>query len=313
MLLTIILWLLFVGLAVFAVYSRYIEPCRLEANRVRVGAGHLPPSIEGLKIAHLADTHLRQRKYPQEMARRAVELVLEEAPDIVCITGDICHGSRHVDLAVRALAPLAARMPVIAVMGNHDHDKLMENDLYGPPVCMVGAGVWRQKLEEAGICVLQNEHTIVEAGGRKIAVVGVGDPCCGWDDIEQALDGVPSGDLRLMLVHSPDMLDDPRTDWADLVLCGHTHGGQMQLPGVGSPWAPVWRDRRRASGLLAIGETLGFVTRGVAGGVKARFCCSPEVAMLTLTAGSGDAPRILPRYPEKVITIGEATKQAEMS
>jgi uncharacterized protein len=155
---------------------------------------------------------------------------------------------------------------------------------------------WRQTIESAGVKVLHNESTVLELKGRRVVIAGVGDPSCGWDDLPQALSGNPSGEVHLMLVHSPDLLDEPATDWADLVLCGHTHGGQMTLPGIGSPWAPVWRDRRRSEGLIKVGEALCYVSRGVGAGIRTRFRCPPEVCQLTLTAGAADNPRVLPRF-----------------
>jgi predicted MPP superfamily phosphohydrolase len=295
-----LLWLLAGLLIAFALYSLFIEPRQLRLTRHTVYLPHLPPELDGLCVAHLADLHLKseEHRHPQEMAARAVQMALGLQPDLVCVTGDLGQCSRHIGVACRLLAPLAGR-PSFVVMGNHDHDKLMENELYGPPEVRVQASQWSELVAAAGLTVLRNEWTDVTLRSRRVRLVGCGDPSCGWDDLERALpsDGVPEADVHLLLVHSPDLVDDPRTDWADLVLCGHTHGGQLRLPGIGTPWAPVWRDRRRAAGLFAIGRTLCHVTRGVSAGIRARFLCWPEVAALTLRRGEpGRLPR-LRRFP----------------
>jgi predicted MPP superfamily phosphohydrolase len=294
-----LLWLLAGLLLAFAIYSYFIEPYRLRLTRRTVHIPHLPAELDGLRLAHLADLHVKseQKRFPQEMAERAVQMVLGLDADLVCLTGDLGQGSRHIRLVARLLQPLSVK-PTFVVMGNHDHDKMMENEFGGPPPARTGMAEWRREVTATGFAVLYNECVALTIHGRHVSIMGVGDPSCGWDDLDRALpvDAPPDGDLRLLLVHSPDLLDDPRTDWADLVLCGHTHGGQVRLPGLGSPWAPVWRDRRRAAGLFAIGQTLCHVTRGVGAGIRARFLCWPEVCELTLRRGEPAGLPRLPRY-----------------
>ncbi|MEN6545073.1 MAG: metallophosphoesterase [Armatimonadia bacterium] len=298
MMTTVLLWLLMLAVGAFIVYSHFFEPKCLELTHRRISLPGLPPELEGLTIAHLSDLHIKSpaNNFSYEIAEQAVALALAQRPDLVCLTGDLGHASRHVDRAAEVLAPLAI-FPAYAVMGNHDHDKVLENDVIGPPAVRCTPREWRSTIEAVGIHVLQNEHTVLKLRGSEVVIAGVGDPSCGWDDLPEALEGVPEGDLRLLLVHSPDLLDEPDADWADLVLCGHTHGGQVNLPGIGCPWAPVWRDRARAEGLLAVGDTHCFITRGIAAGLRTRFRCRPQVALLTLTSGAGDRTRRRPRLP----------------
>lgn len=298
MLITVILWLLALAVGAFIIYSHFFEPKCLELTRTRISLPGLPPALQGLTIAHLSDLHIKSpaHNFSYEIAQQAVALTLAEKPDLVCLTGDLGHASRHVARAAEVLAPLAA-LPTYAVMGNHDHDKVLENDALGPPAVRCTPREWRQSLEAAGLQVLQNEHVVLKLHDSEVLVAGVGDPSCGWDDLPQTLQDVPEGDLRLLLVHSPDLLDEPDADWADLVLCGHTHGGQVNLPGLGCPWAPVWRDRKRAEGLIAVGDTICFISRGIAAGLRTRFRCRPQVALLTLTSGEGDPARRRPRLP----------------
>jgi uncharacterized protein len=295
----IVLWLLVIAALVFVYYSHFVEPRRLRLSQVRVGVPRLPAELEGLKILHLADFHIKSpnKPFPLELGRRAVELALAQEPDLICLTGDLGQASRFIELVCAVLEPLA-RYPAFVVMGNHDHDKMLESEFLGPPEQRLPLERWQEIVRRAGLQVLQNEHVVVDLRGRKVVITGAGDASSGWDDLPRALQGnpgEPQGDFHLLLSHSPDILDEPQSDWADLVLCGHTHGGQAHLPWLGSPWAPVWRDRRRSEGLIRVGQAQCYVTRGVGAGIRSRFLCPPEVCQLTLTAAEGDPPRQLPR------------------
>lgn len=298
MLTTLLLWGLAVGAFAFVVYSFRVEPQRLTLTRVRASIPRLPAELEGLRLAHLSDLHIKgeHKPFPLQMARRAVALALEQRPDLVCLTGDLGQASRYIGLAARTLQPLTTH-PTFTVMGNHDHDKMLESEFLGRPEENLTAEQWRAVAQQHGLQVLVNETARLQVRGRQVIIAGSGDPSCGWDDLPATLAEEPEGDLHLLLSHSPDIIDEPTADWADLVLCGHTHGGQAQLPWFGTVWAPVWRDRRRSDGLFAVGHTLCYVTRGVGAGIRARFLCRPEVCLLELTAGPGDKPRQLPRLP----------------
>lgn len=292
-----LLWLLVLLTIAFIYYSHYIEPRRLRLSRWRISIPRLPAELEGLKIVHLSDLHIRSenKPFPLEVGRRAVQMALAQKPDLVCLTGDLGQASRFMTSAAEVLRPLADT-PAWVVMGNHDHDKMLESEFSGPPEERLTTAQWRAVAEQAGLRVLLNQHAQCELRGVPVVVAGTGDASCGWDDLPATLSGEPRAALHLLLSHSPDIMDDPHSDWADLVLCGHTHGGQAKLPGLGTPWAPVWRDRRRSEGLFRVGEALCFVSRGVGAGIRTRFLCPPEVVELTLTAHDGDRVRRLPRF-----------------
>lgn len=296
MLTTLSLWLLVIGIVAFIYYSHWVEPRQLRLSRLKVAVPRLPSELEGFKIIHLADLHVKSagKVFPLTMARQAVEIALRQQPDLVCITGDLGQESRHIELAAEALRPLA-QVTTFAVMGNHDHDKMLESEFAGPPEGRLDTEQWRAAVEQAGLQVLHNQNCPLEVKGQPIIIAGAGDASCGFDDLERTLQDRPRGALHLLLSHSPDIVDCPESDWADLVLCGHTHGGQAKLPLIGTPWAPVWRYRRRSEGLFRVGEAVCFVSRGVCGGIRTRFLCPPEVCEITLTSSQGDHVRQLPR------------------
>jgi len=159
---------------------------------------------------------------------------------------------------------------VFAVLGNHDY--YYKRNRHVVPI-----------LEDAGIRLLRNASALVKEGASALHVVGLDDPVTGHDDIEQALHGVPTGGCRIFLGHCPDVVDDVRRAGGDVLLAGHTHGGQINLPFIGPPAVPSRYGQRFAAGLVDFEGMPVFVTRGV-GCVQPylRFRCPPEVALLTL-------------------------------
>ncbi|MCK4324674.1 MAG: metallophosphoesterase [Armatimonadetes bacterium] len=277
----IILWILLAGTAAFWVYASLIEPQRLCVRQIDVPLPDLPEALVGLRIAHLSDLHCACRHH-DPVTRRAITETLQQAPDLVMITGDLSNGSRYADCIAEHLGELSARYGVYAVLGNHDWNCTLETYLFGSRDPDPIVQDWEQALSQTEIQLLENKSCLLTLKGQTVAIVGVGDPSCGRDDIEAALEGIGPADLKIMLAHSPDAIDLPGADWADLLLAGHTHGGQCRLPGLGSPWAPVWRLRQRSSGLMRSDQTLAYVSRGIGAGMEARFLCPPEVCILTL-------------------------------
>lgn len=291
---SIVLWLAFLLAAIFIYYVRYVEPSRLVTERVRVQIPDLPKELHGLKIGHLSDTHIRDSDFAREMAERGVHAVMATQPDIICITGDIGHRSCNADSAVDILMTLETEYGVYAVPGNHDMDESLELAVITDKINVTSIPEWSFKLEGIGIDMLFNEHRLITVGSSTVVIVGTGDASSGYDDLDTALKNIPHGDLNILLSHSPDIFDEPSAEWADLILCGHTHGGQLQLPLIGAPWAPVWRRRDRSQGLMRVGaKTVAYVNRGAGSGTRARFRCLPEVAVLEMTPGYDDSLHVV--------------------
>lgn len=294
----VILWTLVAVCLALGVWGLFIEPNRLEVTKLTVPLPRLPEALRGLTIGHLSDFHLNGRRGPRRIAEQACEELKRCSPDLICVTGDIINATKYLDEGVAVLEGLQARLGVFVTLGNHDCDATMEDFLYGEPRDETAEQQWKQALADTSLVVLDNEWREVRARGQTIIIVGVGDVSAGRDDFPQALDGAPSGDLRLLLSHSPDALDQPEAEQVDLLLAGHTHGGQVQLPGLGAAWAPVWRLRQRASGLMRLNSTVAFVNRGVGAGIRARINCPPQVALLELVPGSVEhLPQTRPASP----------------
>ena len=288
----VVLWVVLAAAVAFAWYVRYVEPSRFEVTRTDLCLADLPPALDGLTITHLSDFHCQPTRGSEAGSREAIGLARQLGSDLVVITGDLLDGYDLMDESAWQLEGLSAPLGVWAALGNHDHYCFyatpMGKSLH-PPVQQIKAA-----LAERGIRVLSNEARLIRVDGATLALVGVDDAASGNDDMRTALDGVADADLVLVLSHSPDIFDDPEAGRADAILCGHTHGGQLRLPGLGSPWAPVWRDRRRSSGLMRAGGPLCYVNRGVASATQARLNCRPEVAVLTLRRAAPQDVREVP-------------------
>jgi predicted MPP superfamily phosphohydrolase len=143
-----------------------------------------------------------------------------------------------------------------------------------------------------GIRLLVNEHLTLSRDGAQLHIAGVNDASYTEKaDLAAALNGVPDGSEVILLSHAPAIMRDPLAQRASLVLSGHTHGGQVVLPGIGPIYVPSRLGRRYSSGLFRIGRTQLFITRGLGEVVPPlRINCPPEMAVLTLRAGGEVRP-----------------------
>ena len=291
----IVLWTVLVATAFFWVYASLIEPRRLNVRHIEIPLPNLPPELAGLRIAHLSDLHCANQPGAAQVPSQAVAETLRAAPDLVVITGDLSSGSGNMAYTADQISSLRAQYGVYAVLGNHDWDCTLGNYLFGSPEPPVTLARWEEALSSTPVELIENASRTLVIRDRTVALAGIGDPSCGRDDLPTALAKARPADLNILLAHSPDAIDLPGTEWADLLLAGHTHGGQCQLPGWGSVWAPVWRLRQRSDGLFRFGETVVHVSRGICAWRDARFFCPPEVCILTLVRGPVQQMRATPR------------------
>lgn len=192
----------------------WLDPRRRIAVRHFAGpAGFADAYTRPLRIAHITDQHVGFVT-PESLQRAAVELVNEQNPDLVVLTGDyVAHSLDYLDLLEDVLRNVDA--PMIGVMGNHDH--------------WSGADGVRAALKRAGVLVLDNAWTEVELGNQRLRVVGLDDAYTGHADIEKATIGLDGGVPVLGLSHIAEEADELWRRGASLVLSGHTHSGQVTV------------------------------------------------------------------------------------
>ncbi|MCI0639453.1 MAG: metallophosphoesterase [Gemmataceae bacterium] len=259
-------------------YATRVEPTWLEVNHLPIPIADLPPAFAGFRIAHLTDFHGGRRVTPGYLAE-AVELAHAQEPDVIVLTGDFVHkGFRHVDPVTQALGKLRAPLGVYAVLGNHDYS--VRSSL----------GIRRhQHLHRAvadalayhGIRVLRNEALPLTRGEHQLYLAGVEDLWSRVCDLERALGSVPAGAPCVVLAHNPCTVEKLGSRRCDLMLSGHTHGGQVLLPGVGRV-ALGPKGRRFAAGIYQVAQTALYVNKGIGFGLPIRYGVRPEVAVLTL-------------------------------
>jgi uncharacterized protein len=253
----------------------------------------LGPDAEPLRILHISDLHLTPGQHRKQ--RWVAELAGLD-PDLVVVTGD---NLAHVDAVpgvVSALTPLLER-PGAFVFGSNDYRGPVVKNPFGyfdrDRPYVQGANLPTEELRDiftgAGWADLNNARTTAKAGGRSIELVGVDDPHIQRDDYGSVAGPAdPAVDLRLALTHSPEprVLDAMAADGFDLLLAGHTHGGQVCVPLVGALVTNCGLDRHMAKGLHRWPGSEAFlhVSAGLGTSPTApvRFACPPEASILTL-------------------------------
>ena len=259
-----------------AAYTRFCEARWLEITH------HVVPlratETKPIRILHLSDLHA-SACVPLEFISEAVRLGLAEKPDLICLTGDFI--TKHFadwNAYAAVLKPLAAAAPVFACLGNHDGGKWAARPAYGGHA---DHRAIRSCLAASGVKVLLNQSEEIRLRDRRVRLVGVGDL---WGEelhAAEAFGASAAADLTLLLMHNPDGKDAVAGFRWDLALCGHTHGGQLRLPWLGTPFAPV-RDHLYVAGLNRWRDRWIFTTRGVGNLHGVRFNCRPEVSLLHL-------------------------------
>ncbi len=255
-----------------------IEPRRLVVRRYGLPIRGLPAWAEGLKIVQLSDTHYGPY-VPLPYLRRAVATANDLGADLVVLTGDYVHRTpRSIPDGIGVLCDLEARLGRFAVLGNHDH--------------WAGAEACREAFRTGGIRILDRQHVYLGPHGPSdtplddaLCLAGFGDL---WEDEhppEDALTGVDPAIPRVVLSHNPDYAEYlPEDLRVDLILAGHTHGGQVFVPGKGTPKVPSRFGQWYAGGICEGPRCPVVVSRGVGMAyLPVRLGVRPEIVLTTLT------------------------------
>jgi len=243
------------------------EPFMLSIERQEIYLRRLPAKLDGLRVVHLSDFHYGPLVNPQHL-QRAVKVANDLRPDLIALTGDYISQDRvYAAPCAEVVGKLRARHGVYAVLGNHDHwtDAQLIADLF--------------RAED--IRVLVNEGSRMDLHGESFWLAGVDDTMVGLEDLSLALAGARHNELKLLLAHNPTILRRAARAGVDLVLSGHTHGGQVTWR---SEKSRSGRPRRRMlRGLGRRGNTQIYVTRGLGTVVlPIRYGCPPEISVLDL-------------------------------
>jgi len=257
----------------------FVESNHPHVVKLEIPLARLPEAFDGLTIAQLSDFHY-EGHFSVVPIRKAVESVHRLRPDLIVLTGDFVTVPvlERTPLMVRALSMAAPCAEVLqelqaplgrfAVLGNHD------GELGGARI----AGT----LRDHGIPVLRNQAVPLERGASRLWVVGIDDVLRGEPDLGAAIEKIPANEATILLAHEPDFADESSLRPIDLQLSGHSHGGQIWIPGIGAPWLPPL-SRKYPRGMYKVGNLTLYTNIGI-GTIHApiRINCPPEITLITL-------------------------------
>ena len=264
----------------------FINSRSLRLNALKIELKNLPYAFDGIKVCQITDIHAGPL-VSRNLIRDGVDIVMAERPDLVVLTGDFVSGStkflwtsyggfrqHHFDYCMEELGRLNAPLGVFAVLGNHDFWSGQE----------VALKIIRG-LENIGVQVLRNEAIHLKRNGQSLYLIGVDDY---WEEsynLLKALEGVPEDACRILLSHNPDVNENIESlnERIDLIISGHTHGGQVVLPFIGALYLPSPFGQKYLAGLVRDKERKTYVSRGLGlFFVPVRINCPADVSLLTL-------------------------------
>lgn len=257
------------GLATSA-YGYALEPNHPRMSRITVKVPGWPVSAAGLKVGHLSDFHCQDSRARARISH-AVQMLLAEKPDIVFLTGDYISGGfspRWMGQSAEALSPLrTVPRGVFAILGNHDYADGRSGDI-------------AEALGRAGFTVLRN-RAVPFPGVESTWIIGMESLCLSYQNPVQAMQDVPKEAVKILLVHEPDYADAAPLGMG-LQLSGHSHAGQIRVPGLPPLHCPAF-GTRYPEGLQQAENHQVYTTRGIGMmGPQIRFCCPPEIVVLRI-------------------------------
>lgn len=229
---------------------------------------NLPKEFNGFKILHLSDLHSDGF---EDNAKILINLLKEIDVDISVITGDFRFLDEHVHsnalrITQKIVNSINSKFGIYGVLGNHDFIEFVPD------------------LEKCGIQLLLNESVQLKKDNKSIFIAGIDDPhFYNCHDIERSLSNIPENEFIIFLSHSPETYADVALNRVDYFLCGHTHGGQICLPGGISLFKNAKCPRKLNAGLWSYKNICGYTSRGTgSSGLPVRFNCPPEITVHTL-------------------------------
>ncbi|NJK91840.1 MAG: phosphodiesterase YaeI [Blastochloris sp.] len=263
-----------------AAYTRLLEPTWLHVSHWQVP--FFPSPAPSLPILHLSDLHYSD-VVPLRTIEQAIQLGLEQQPKLAFITGDFKSAALpDYQAYVKCLRLLSSAVPTYACLGNHDYETWRgpSKDVRTPQAPLI-----IPLLQGAGITLLRNESRLIQHQGQSFNLIGLGDLWTSDCLPAQAFASIDPNLPSLLLSHNPDSKSLlSHLPW-QLMLCGHTHGGQVKVPLFGALHAPI-TDFRYIEGLNPYQQRWIYTTRGVGNLHGIRFNCRPEVSLLHLNPAS---------------------------
>ncbi|HEU4648623.1 MAG TPA: metallophosphoesterase [Gemmatimonadales bacterium] len=246
-----------------------VEPRRLVVSRHELPVRRLSPRLDGLRVAHVTDVHLPANT---AVAEEVLGVLARERPEVVLFTGDICETSAAESALAGYLRRAHGTVASFATLGNWEYRGGL------------GGEAGRRAYEAGGVPLLINAHETIELHGAALTFVGLDDYVAGEPNPNVALQARPRGVPEIWLTHAPELADRLPFGLSArpaLLLAGHTHGGQIRVPGF--PAYTPFGSGRFVAGWYRDTFAPLYVSRGIGtADVRARFFCPPELPIFTL-------------------------------
>jgi len=249
------------------------DPGKFQIISIPLAIQGLDPAFNEYRLVHISDIHLGQW-ITAERLEGVVDLVNRQNPDLVAITGDFVSYifEDFADELARSLGRLHPRDATVAILGNHDH--------------WVGADNVRRFIKSGNVIELCNDIFTISRGGAMLHIAGLDDIIANKHQLDLVLNKLPSSGPAILMVHEPDFADvSARTGRFCLQLSGHSHGGQIVIPGLGTP-IRSYLFRKYPLGRYQVGDMVQYTNRGLGTNlIWSRINCPPEITVFSLHAG----------------------------
>lgn len=239
----------------------------MEITEHTVAVPHLPPALQGLRVAHLTDFH-RSRQTADQQLRQGVAAANAAKPDLILLTGDyVSSDPRDIAPCAHILSALQAPLGVFAILGNHDY--------------YTDGKAVKRALTDLGFHLLLNQSQRLPNGLR---IVGLDDDRYHHTDVHKAFQEVAPNEPTLVMAHNPALIEQ-MMEKECIVFSGHTHGGQVRVPVLTKREIRRIGAKHYAQGWYTVGKARLYVNRGLGQvGIPLRLFCRPELALFTLTS-----------------------------
>jgi uncharacterized protein len=311
-------WDLFCLFSVVGIWPRFIEPRLISTTQLHLPIPHLPKDLEGFKILQISDIHLSAQT-SEAFLEKLILKCQTLRPDLITITGDfICYSELHDPKRLKKLLnAFKAPYGCFAILGNHDYASFVsinqqgDYDLIEPPasssllrafsrltesITLTKKTTERAQhvplhaelvslLSETPFKLLHNESTSISVKNTRLNICGLGEYCLKKMDLEQAFQNYDQGYPGIILLHNPDGAPYLKNFPGDIILSGHTHGGQVNLPWMWKKFT-LLENMEFKKGLLRLQNRWMYVNRGLGSVLPFRWFSTPEILLLTLEAQS---------------------------
>lgn len=268
---------IFLASIVFYIYARFIEPDFLTVRYENISSGLISGDKKELRILQFSDMHISEY-FDEKDIKKVVERINEEAPDVVVFTGDLIdeynkyENKKNIDEIWEILGGINAPFGKYAIYGNHDYGGGAER-------------IYKKIMENSGFAVLKNEKIALKE--YNINIIGMDDSIFGRFDKQKLIEFLDDGSYNVVLSHEPDVIDSLLEYGIDLLLSGHSHGGQINLPGV--KFLPAMAEKY-TGGIYSFNNyrrTVLYVNAGLGTSqIPLRFMAPPELSVFILSGGS---------------------------